>query len=242
MAVRVAVMCLALVMTVAMPAVLPTGWSDAYAKRSRGKIEKPRRTKTQKRTEPRTAPEPAIAMPQPEPARPSFVWPFTVSLSTDRSNYKPGDLMTVTAVADAACDLTLISIDAEGFAVVLFPNEYEPDNLLPADTPITIPGASAAYQLRAKYPGTETLLGICSPPGTRPHGIVADYERYRFTLLGPWADFSTTIPQREAEIVKAAADAQRKRTRRQGPLPPLAPSSDTSSQGRSVLLVSVEGP
>jgi hypothetical protein len=241
MTVRVVVWGLALVMAVGTPALLPSGWSDAHAKRSRAKIEKTRRNVTPKRELPRspgrpqdTASEAPAALPPP-----SFVWPLTLTLTTDRPTYQAGDLMTIAVAADAACDLTLISIAADGFAVVLFPNEYEPNNLLSAGAAVTIPRAGAAYQLRAKQPGTETLLGICSPPGTRPQGIVADYERYRFTLLGYWADFTSSIAKREVDIVKAAAEAARKRSRKSAPLPPLLPSSDPDSQGRSVLLLPV---
>lgn len=173
------------------------------------------------------------------PSPSAAVWPLTVTLSTDRPSYNAGDLMTIAVMTDAACDLTLISIDGDGFAVVLFPNEYEPNNLMSAGVPKTIPRIDAAYQLRAKKPGTETLLGICAPPGSRPRGIVADYERYRFTLLGEWTDYTATIPQREIEIVKMAADERRKRRRRAPPIAPLLPPSDPSSQGRSILLVQV---
>ena len=241
MTVRCVVWCLALVMAVGTPALLPSGWSDAHAKRSRAKIEKARRSVTQKREQPRSADSPQDAASQAPvaPALPSFIWPLTLTLTTDRPTYQAGDLMTIVAAADAACDLTLISIAVDGFAVVLFPNEYEPNNLLSAGAPVVIPRAGAAYQLRAKQPGTETLLGICSPPGTRPQGVVADYERYRFTLLGYWADFTSSIAKREADIVKVAAEAARKRSRKSASLPPLLPSSDPNSQGRSVLLLPV---
>ncbi len=241
----VAVVSLALVALIASLSVLPAEWTDAQAKRSRVKTTKsrsansPPRAATQKLEPPAAAaPVPAIAAAATSASEP-FVWPLSLTLSTDRANYTAGDLITVAVVPDAACDLTLISIDSEGFASVLFPNEFEPDNQLNAGAPITIPRLNAAYQLRVKRPGIEALLGICSPPGTRPRGIAADYERYRFTLLGNWADFTANIEQREKDIVKAAAEAARKRSRKKPPLPPLLPSSDPANEGRTMLLIGV---
>ncbi len=232
-------------MVLTMPALLPADWSAAHAKKTRQKIkvEKSRRPSVAARASSSPTSLAAVLPASPAPVAPAvpmvFTWPLILTLSTDRPSYNPGDLMTIAAVADAACDLTLVSIDRDGFAVVLFPNGYEPDNLMSAGVPKTIPRVDAAYQLRAKLPGTETLLGICAPPGTRPRGIVADYERYRFTLIGDWAEFTGTVAQREAEIVRAAKDAQRKRRRREAPLAPLLPPSDPPSQGRTLLLVQV---
>lgn len=242
-----AALCLALSLGLGLmaPALLPAEWSQAHAKKNRQKIkvERSNRAAPAQKNEPRSGTKPAEPVAATAvtsaPSTLAVIWPSTVTLSTDRSSYNAGDLMTIAVMTDAACDLTLISIDSDGFAVVLFPNEYEPNNLMSAGVPKTIPRIDAAYQLRTKKPGTETLLGICAPPGSRPRGIVADYERYRFTLLGEWTDYTATIPQREIDIVKTAADERRKRRRRAPPLAPLLPPSDPSHQGRSILLVQV---
>ena len=238
---RCLVFCLSLLMVAVAPALLPVDWSAAHAKRTRVKTVKAERAAAAKKSEQLLSLQTvAVVTPAAVPsAVPATAWPATITLSTDRPAYKVGDLITVAAVSDAPCDLTLISVDGDGFASVLFPNEFEPDNLMSAGTPKTIPRSDAAYQLRAKAAGTETLLGICAPPGTRPRGIAADYERYRFTLLGNWSDFTTTIEQRETDIIKTAAEEHRKRSRRSPPLEPLLPPSDHSSQARSVLLFEV---
>jgi len=247
---------LAALILVALPVVMPPAWLTAEAKPSRAqKSQKSQKTQTTQKTkssgakssskkseaqgaEQSTTPLPAVSG---EPAVPiPAVEPPVLTLSTDRSTYKAGDLLTVAAMSNKACDLTLISIDGDGFASVLFPNEFEPNNSHVAGAPISIPRSNAAYQLRVKRVGTEALLGICSPTGTRPRGIVADYERYRFTLLGDWVEFTDKIDQREREIVKAAAEAQRKRRRREPPLPPLMPHSLPSEQGRTLLLIEVD--
>lgn len=223
---------------IAEPAILLVQSPDAYARKSRsiGRAERSHRS-SQSRASDRVATAVPVTNPAPVPS--PLYWPVTLTLSTDRPSYKPGDLMTIAVVADAVCELTLISIDGDGFAVVLFPNDYEPNNLMNAGMPLTVPRADAAYQLRAKKAGTETLLGICSPPGSRPRGIAADYERYRFTLLGDWAQFTSTIAEREAELVKTFAEERREHSRKAPVLTPLLPPSDPSSQGRSLILVPV---
>lgn len=243
MAQRVLVLALTLAVAVSMPAVPPFVSSAAYAKASKAK-SKPAKTQHSERSKRVQVSAASALLAAPveltrAPTPPKFVWPLQVTLSTDRATYKAGDLMTIAAVADAACDLTVVSIDSDGFAIVLFPNEYEPNNLMNAGMPITIPKFDAAYQLRASRAGTETLLGICSPPGTRPLGIAADYERYRFTLLGNWSEFTMSLPQRELDIVKTDAAERRKRSRRAPVLAPLSPTSEVAGQGRSVLLISV---
>lgn len=220
----------------AQPAFLMVQSPDAYARKGRSHERSHR--DHENRAVARVATADSV---QAASAGPNFstAWNVNLTLSTDRPSYKAGDLMTIAAVADSACDLTLISIDVDGFAVVLFPNEYEPDNMMNAGMPVTVPRADAAYQLRAKKAGTETLLGICAPPGSRPRGIAPDYERYRFTLLGDWAQFTSTIAQREADIVKTFAEERRHRSRKAPVLTPLLPPSDSSSQGRSMILVPV---
>ena len=86
---------------------------------------------------------------------------------------------------------------------MLYPNEFEPDNFLRGGTSITIPVNSAKYQLRVKEPGTESVVGICSGHRQRVPGVLLDYERQRFTVLGNWRVFLATADQLETEIAKS---------------------------------------
>lgn len=122
-----------------------------------------------------------------------------------------GDLVTVKAQADTDCFLTMISIDAEGKATVLFPNDFEKDNLVQAGTTVSVPATDAPYQLRFKADGTETLLGRCSTAPQPPTGIEHDFERQRFTLLGNWENFIQDTLVTEAELRRSPEKAERAR-------------------------------
>lgn len=108
------------------------------------------------------------------------------SLHADQPVYKSGDPITFHVRTAGDCHLTVISVNPRGVATVLFPNEFEPRNQLVASQELQLPSATAPYVLRARWPGRETLVGICSTSATPPVGIRHDYERQRFTVLGDW--------------------------------------------------------
>lgn len=135
-----------------------------------------------------TSAVPAAPAPQPQTiASPGST--IALAIWTDKTVYKPGDLMTVYAQPSANCYLTLISVNATGKATVLFPSEFDPDNLIRPDTPFALPGDKAHYQFRLKDPGTETVIGRCQIQAKLPAGIEPDYERQRFTVLGNYENF-----------------------------------------------------
>jgi len=103
--------------------------------------------------------------------------------------YAKGELLTLHAWSNADCHLTLIGLDREGRATVLFPNELEPDNRLTAGQVLTVPGAAAAYQFRLADEGRERVVGVCTVNAGLADGIEPDYERQRFTMLGDWRAF-----------------------------------------------------
>jgi hypothetical protein len=128
--------------------------------------------------------------------------PLRLSLWSDKISYKAGDLANFTAVANQNCYLTLIGIDKAGIATVLFPNDLDGENLLRAGSSKTVPVQGASYQLRFKEPGQEGVVAICTSPGKRPAGIAHNFEKERFTVLGPWRTFLRSLDEREAEIAK----------------------------------------
>lgn len=125
-------------------------------------------------------------------------------LWSDKVVYRSGDLTALTALATGDCYLTLIGIDHRGSATVLFPNEFEQTNFLRGGTPMTVPLATATYQLRVQDPGTETIVGVCSTVRQRMTGVLTDYERQRFTVLGNWRLFLATADQLETSIARAS--------------------------------------
>jgi Domain of unknown function (DUF4384) len=134
-----------------------------------------------------------------------------LSIWIDKLVPTAGDLVTIKAEADTNCFLTLVSIDANGKATVLFPNDFERENLIVAGKTISVPGADAPYQLRFKADGTETLIGRCSTGPQAPTGIEHDFERQRFTLLGNWENFIQDTLVTEADMRRSPEKAERAR-------------------------------
>ncbi len=160
--------------------------------------------------------------------------PLRLRLWSDKAVYNSGQLASLTALASDDCFLTLIGIDRAGVATVLFPNEFEQDNALRGGSSITIPVNSATYQLRVKEPGTESVIGICSAQRRRLPGIVQDYERQRFTVLGNWRVFLSTADSLEAEIVKSGQAKGRSRPKVEQAMPATNRTGERGAVGNHV--------
>ncbi len=132
-----------------------------------------------------------------------------VVLTSDKATYKIGDVLNLTARATADCHLTLISVDQRGRGTVLYPSDFEPNNLLTADQTLRLPSASAPYTLRLKERGRESIVAICNAAGTTVDGIRHDFERQRFTDLGNWPAFLNqaviTNAQARQQLARPAA-------------------------------------
>ena len=168
-----------------------------------------------------------------------------VLLWTDKPAYRPRDLVTINVSVGKACHLTLIDVDRDGRAIVLFPNELEPDNLIAPSVNVRVPGRGADYQFRFDVSGEEQIIAICQRKSRRPDGIAYDYERQRFAILGDWRAFLRTAPEREKEIRarEAAAAARRKRRGRppaaNGP-PAIGADDPVPIEGRAAITVTIE--
>jgi Domain of unknown function (DUF4384) len=139
-----------------------------------------------------------------------------------QDRYKAGELAAFFVESNLDCNLTMISIDAAGRGTVLFPNEFEQNNLLPAGKPLRVPSEAAPFQLRLKSPGRETIVGICNVVAKTADGITHDYERQRFTILGDWRTYLGQLSleggadpkaERVTEARSRARQPQRTRTR-----------------------------
>jgi hypothetical protein len=164
-----------------------------------------------------------IDVPSPGVARPGGFLHETksdigLSMWLDKPRPVSGNLVTVKIEADNDCYLTVISVDAAGIATVLFPNDFQTDNLLSASRPVSIPPAEAPFQLRYKSEGSETLLARCSTSATPPLGIEHDFERQRFTALGNWENFIEDTLVTEWELRASPEKAERARVARSGAL------------------------
>lgn len=138
-----------------------------------------------------------------------------LSLWVDKPRPSAGDVVAINAEADSDCYLTLISVDAEGMATVLYPNDFEPNNLLKAGKPRIVPSPDAPYQLRFRGDGSETLMARCSKTSAPPPGVEHDFERQRFTLLGNWENFILDTLVVEAELRRNPEKAERARVGRE---------------------------
>ncbi|WP_158412868.1 DUF4384 domain-containing protein [Hyphomicrobium nitrativorans] len=167
-----------------------------------------------------------------------------VVLWPDRPSYRPRDLVTFNVRVDKACHLTLIGVDGEGQATVLFPNELEPENLVAPSVTVRVPGNTAGYQFRFEKAGEETVVAICQRDARRPQGISYDYERQRFALLGDWREFLRTAETREKNIrARQEVQAARRKRRGRAPVekepPPVAPK-EAGVEGRTAITIVIE--
>lgn len=171
-----------------------------------------------------------------------------VTLWTDKTTYRPRDLVTIHAAVSKPCYLTLIDVDDDGQAIVLFPSELEPDNLVMPSGLLIVPGRDAGYQLRFDKSGTERIVAICRRKSRRPDGIAYDFERQRFAILGDWRAFLRTIPEREKKISEretARAHAAQRRRRGRSPPPEVDPPAIGAGdpvpvEGRAAITIPIQ--
>jgi mono/diheme cytochrome c family protein len=157
---------------------------------------------------------------------------IALALWTGQTVYKTGELLTVYAQPSAACYLTLISVNAAGKATVLFPSEFDPDNLVRPDAPFALPGDKAHYQFRLKDPGTETVVARCQTQAKFPAGVEPDYERQRFTVLGSYDNFLRTSYSLDT-------DAARQRAAAKAPAKDAKPAAGQQSESTARAAVSI---
>lgn len=144
---------------------------------------------------------------------------FEIAIVPDKPVYNAGDTATFSVQASRDCYLTLVGVDRGGRATVLFPSEIEPVNRISGGKLVRVPGEAAPYRFRFKDKGRETIVAICSQTHPSPEGVVHDYDRLRFTVLGDWQLFLREPPEmKQARRDDAATDIPRPlvRQRRRG--------------------------
>jgi hypothetical protein len=167
-----------------------------------------------------------------------------VLLWSDQPAYWPRDLVTLKVRVDRACHLTLINVDRDGKALVLFPNELEPHNLIAPGVVVAVPGHNAGYQLRFDRSGEEQFVAICQRREKQPEGIGYDYERQRFAALGDWRAFLRAAPDKEKAIAaREAAEANRRKRRGRKPADPDPPAIEADGpeiEGRAAISITID--
>lgn len=135
-----------------------------------------------------------------------------LALWTETTTYKAGELLTLYAQPSADCHLTIVAVESDGLATVLFPNDTATDNKIKASTTLQLPPPGAPFQFRLDKPGRHGLVAICNAAAKRPQGIGHDFERQRFTVLGDWPTFLKETAEREAAYQKTQDDLRKFRT------------------------------
>ena len=157
-----------------------------------------------------TVPPPATSVVLADEASPDGA-PVLQVLS-DKAAYKAGDALSLSIQSSVDCHLTVVSVDQRGRGTVIFPSDFEQNNLLAAGRTLKLPGEGAPYVFRLRERGREAIVAICSPNGGAIDGIRHDFERQRFTDLG---DYSAFLGQ-----AVAAEQAERKGQRTAAAPPP----------------------
>ncbi len=109
---------------------------------------------------------------------------LTLTLTASRLSYRRNDTADFTVVASQDCYLTLLNLDEKGKgATVIFPNKFQQNNRIPANTPVAVPGPDAPFQFRLGETGIETVIAICTEKNAPVDGIVHDFDRSAFTEI-----------------------------------------------------------
>jgi hypothetical protein len=87
----------------------------------------------------------------PEAALNIAAWP-----NSETRTYYDGEFMTITLWADRDCYVRVAHIDSEGKTQPIYPNDYDRDNRLSANTELVIP-KSSGFHMQPPY-GRETIL------------------------------------------------------------------------------------
>lgn len=88
---------------------------------------------------------------------------FQVRITVDKKDrvYKEGEEVVATVRSEKEGYLYLLHCSSTGKVSVVFPNKYQADNKIPADTPVTVPDPKAEFRFRVKEPfGTEVLKAV----------------------------------------------------------------------------------
>lgn len=86
---------------------------------------------------------------------------FLVAVDVDKQNrvYEEGDTMTVAVQAEKPCYVYLMYYSGDD-VTLLFPNQHQSDNHIPAQTAVQIPGENAPFRFRTTAPFGEEVLHV----------------------------------------------------------------------------------
>ena len=164
--------------------------------------------------EPPKSPEPVgaqerIALPTssdkstPEPLRTEARKNLTTSsdnqlrLWTNASSYRIGDAMTLFFEVSAPMHVRVLSVSSAGEIATLFPNEYQPQDVVEPGRSYAMPPPNAPFTLHISGPAGEDAIMVIASPGPFPPDLSVLTSQGEFTN-----DVLTTVPTRARLSIK----------------------------------------
>jgi len=113
-----------------------------------------------------------------------------IELSTDKTQYKQGDKMTVSFKVDQPMFVSIVSINAEGKMARLFPNAYQPDGFVKPHSNYSIPPNNTNASITVKQSsGVDKIYAFASHQQISPSQLKVKNgkidEDYLKSLLKP---------------------------------------------------------
>ncbi len=90
------------------------------------------------------------------------------------ATYAPGDSVTLYVETNRDAYITVLDVGTSGRTHVIFPNKHKPDNFVPANQIVEIPGENADYRLRVGGPAGRELIKVFA--SERPLGLIPKEE------------------------------------------------------------------
>jgi len=112
--------------------------------------------------------------------------PMSLKLWSEKKVYSPGEKIVFFFESDRDCNLTLIDIGSSGKVHMIFPNKYQTDNAVKANTKYEIPkGTNPEFVYKVLSPaGQDTIKAICTTKSASAISTATSYDREDFPLLG----------------------------------------------------------
>ena len=94
---------------------------------------------------------------------------FRLQLAMNKYDYGPADSLSLTAVAEKDCELTLVNVDEQGRGTVLLPNRIVKRRPMKAGMVQFLPesGSEVRYRVSSQA-GRQALIGFCVEGRSRP--------------------------------------------------------------------------
>jgi hypothetical protein len=111
--------------------------------------------------------------------------PFALQVATDKQVYRVGEPVTLMVMAERTCHLTLVNIGTTGQARMLFPNQYQQNNLVQAGQTVVIPGVASPVSIVTSGPaGIESVVAVCSTGSQPVFGSGYDFTQATYPRVG----------------------------------------------------------